>query len=287
MKILSTQEVALNTQLDPIVGESIVTDLRELEAHRLQEVAFVLARRVLQDYFRDIDGGSQPWFFPQVLGITRRWLAECVVCKDHAFPQLLLLAEYSHDAADRIYRSIVRGTRGEKRLLPILRPYDPIGSTRYVDFTTTKDVYATEKSHLNAVVLDSGWEAKVAEVLDGMPEVDAYAKNQGLNFKIPYTYEGQARNYVPDLLVRINRGEAADEPVTLLIEVTGEQKAEKAAKVATAQTMWVPAMNNDGRFGRWFFLEVTDPWDAEHLIRAEIEAVADTPRFELVQEAAE
>jgi hypothetical protein len=44
----------------------------------------------------------------------------------------------------------------------------------------------------------------------------------------------------------------------------------------------VPAINNDGRFGRWFFLEVTDPWDAEHLIRAEIEAMADTPRVEVV-----
>ena len=252
----------------------------------LTEVAFVLARRVLQDYFRDIDGGSQPWLFPQVLLITRRWLAECVVCKDHAFPQLLLLAEYSHDAADRIYRSIVRGTQGEKRLLPILRPYDPIGSTRYVDFTTTKDVYATERSHLNFVVLDSGWEAKVAEVLDGIPEVLGYVKNQGLNFKIPYTYEGQARNYVPDLLVRVSGGGAGDEPATLLVEVTGEQKPEKAAKVATAQTFWVPAVNNDGRFGRWLFLEVTDTDVAESLIRATIQAIADTPRFELVSEQA-
>jgi type III restriction enzyme len=220
-----------------------------------------------------------------VLLITRRWLAECLVCKDHAFPQLLLLAEYSHDAADRIYRSIVRGTQGEKRLLPILRPYDPIGSTRSVDFTTTKDVYATERSHLNYVVLDSGWEAKVAAVLDGMDEVEAYAKNQGLNFKIPYTYEGQARNYVPDLLVRIRPREADAVPATLIVEVTGEQRPEKAAKVASAQTLWVPAMNNDGRFGRWFFLEVTDPWDAEHLIRAEIEAMADAPRVEVVTEA--
>ncbi len=283
VKVLSTQEVALNTRLDPIRGESIVTDLADLRAHRLQEVAFVLARRVLGDYFRDIDGGSQPWLFPQVLAVTRRWLAECLVCKDHAFPQLLLLAEYSHDAADRIYRSIVRGTRGEKRLLPILRPYDPLGSTRYVDLTTTKDVYATERSHLNYVVMDSGWEAKVAEVLDSMDEVEAYAKNQGLNFKIPYTYEGQARNYVPDLLVRIGPGRDGDVPTTLIVEVTGEQKAEKAAKVATAQTLWVPAINNDGRFGRWFFLEVTDPWDAEHLIRTKVEAIADATGFEPVR----
>jgi type III restriction enzyme len=64
-------------------------------------------------------------------------------------------------------------------------------------------------------------------------------------------------------------------PPTLLIEVTGEQRKDKAAKVAAARDFWVPAINNDGRFGRWFFLEVTDPWDAEHLIRAEIEAMAD------------
>jgi len=30
----------------------------------------------------------------------------------------------------------------------------------------------------------------------------------------------------------------------------------------------VPAINNDGRFGRWAFLEVTDPHDAGNLIRA-------------------
>ena len=47
------------------------------------------------------------------------------------------------------------------------------------------------KSHLNCVVLDSGWEAKLGQVLDAMPEVVAYVKNQGLNFKIPYTFEGR------------------------------------------------------------------------------------------------
>lgn len=31
---------------------------------------------------------------------------------------------------------------------------------------------------------------------------------------------------------------------------------------------WIPAVNNWGGLGRWAFLEVTDPWDAEHLIRA-------------------
>ena len=276
-KVLATDAVATRTQLDPIVGASTVADLSDLAAYRLQRIAFVLARRTLQDWLLDVDGNAQPWLFPQVLAITRRWLAECVVCKDGAFPGLLLLAEESHDAAARIYRSIVRGTQGEKRLRPILRPFEPAGSTREVDFDTTKAVYETAKSHLNFVVLDSGWEAKVADVLEGMPEVAAYVKNQGLNFKIPYAFEGQAHNYVPDLLVRIEGGMEPQAPTTLIVEVTGERKKDKAAKVATAQTLWVPAINNDGRFGRWSFLEVTDSWDAEHLIREAIARIAAPP----------
>ncbi len=38
--------------------------------------------------------------------------------------------------------------------------------------------------------------------------------------------------------------------------------------MATARTLWVPAVNNHGGFGRWAFVEITDPWDAEHTIRA-------------------
>ena len=123
--------------------------------------------------------------------------------KDNAFVQMLLLTEYSHAAAERIYRSIVSGTVGVKRLVPILRPYEAIGSTDGISFETTKHCYDTTNSHINRVALDSGWEAKLAEVLDGMPEVVSFVKNQGLNCKIPYTYEGHAGHYVPDYLIRL------------------------------------------------------------------------------------
>jgi type III restriction enzyme len=280
-KILATDEVPVVTVLDPIVGESIETNLDDLKLRRPQEVAFRIAKRVLDTYFRAGDGAEQPWLFPQILAITERWLAECVVLKDHAFPQMLLIAEWEHDAADRIHRAIVRGTAGEQRIMPILRPYDPIGSTRFVDFTTTKAVYETERSHLNYLVLDSGWEAKLGQVLDDMDEVTAYAKNQGLNFKVPYTFEGEAANYVPDLIVRIDDsavaavdGAPASDPLNLIIEVTGEHRREKAAKVATAQAYWIPAVNNHGGLGRWSFLEVSDPWDAAHLIRVHVASLA-------------
>ncbi len=40
----------------------------------------------------------------------------------------------------------------------------------------------------------------------------------------------------------------------------GRQK--KKDKAAKACTLWVPAINNYGVFGRWAFLEIDDPWDA-------------------------
>jgi type III restriction enzyme len=235
-------------------------------------VVFALAKRTLDNHFRDEHGAERPWLFPQLSRITRRWIDECVTpyLKDGAFLQLLLFSELSHAAAERIQRAIYAGTRGEKRLIPVLRPYEPIGSTDDVRFETTKTCYEATKSHLNLVVEDSGWESKLAEVLESMPEVEAYAKNQGLNFKIPYTYEGRPGNYVPDFLIRLRdpASTGSDDLLTLVLEVAGEARKEKQAKVAAAEHLWVESVNNWGGAGRWAFLEVTDPWDAGSLIRA-------------------
>jgi type III restriction enzyme len=213
----------------------------------------------------------QAWLFPQVLAITKRCLAECVHLKDRVFPQLLLLTEFAHDAADRIYTSIVQSEPETPSLKPILRAYDVAGSTRYVDFDTTKAVYATraDKCHVSHVIADTGsWEQKMAQVLEDMPEVSAYVKNQGLQFTIPYTINGEQKSYYPDFLVRA----AAD--VTVIVEVSGEARKDKAAKTSTARTLWVPAVNNHEGFGRWAFVEVTDPWDCEGVIRPAIAGAA-------------
>ena len=265
---LSTREVPTETQLDPIVGEMNLLHL-PLREQRVNTVVFAIAKRTLDRFFRDDDGNERPWLFPQLVAITRRWLAECVTLADGAFPQLLLLAENSWAAAERIHRAIVSGTPGEQRLVPILRPYDYRGSTDDVYFETTKVTFDTEKSHINKVAQDSGWETELAAKLETMPEVVSYAKNQGLQLKIPYSYEGRAANYVPDFLIRLRDRESrgGDDLLTLLLEVSGEAKKEKQAKVAAAAELWIPAINNWGGLGRWAFLEVTHMENAADLIR--------------------
>lgn len=272
---LSSEDIALSTENAPIVGETAIHSMEELGRVRIQTIDFELARTLLEKYLRADDGqGGQvnrPWLFPQALAIVRRWREECLVLKDGTFPQLLLFAEMRQAAADRLYRAIVESTEGAKKLLPILRPYDPTGTTRWVDFDTTRPVYATraDRCHISHVVADTeSWEQKLAQTLEDMDEVVSYVKNHQLGFEIPYTLDGVERKYLPDFVVRLDDGHGPRDLLNLIVEVTGERKKDKQAKVATARSLWVPAINAHGGFGRWAFIEIIDPWDAQNTIRS-------------------
>ncbi len=69
-----------------------------------------------------------------------------------------------------------------------------------------------------------------------------------------------------DFIACLDDGHSPDDLLNLLIEVSGENKKDKAA---TARTLWVPAVNNHGGFSRWRFIEIDDPWNAENQIREE------------------
>lgn len=268
---LSTADIPTRTENAPIVGETSIHTLDDLKHRRENEIAFLIAKLTIEKYFRDDEGNDRPWLFPSLLQITKRWLKECVTLKDNTFPQLLLLHELAHDAGDRIYKAIVASNEEEPVLKPILRPYDTFGSTRYVDFDTTRPVYATrpDKSHISHVVADTdSWEQKTAEAIEDMEEVRAYVKNHNLGFTIPYTLNGDEKNYIPDFILRYDDGRGPEDLLNLIVEVSGEQKKDKVAKVTTARTLWIPAVNNHGAFGRWMFLEISDPWAAKNIIRA-------------------
>ncbi len=270
---LSTRDLPTKTEMSSIVGETDLHTLYGLKKHREQEVDFLVAKLVLEKYFRDDEKSPKVWLFPQLLSVVRQWRTQCVTCKDDAFPQMLLLTGFAHDAADRIYRAIVSSTDGEKTLKSILRPYDTVGSTRYVDFDTTRNTYPTraDKCHVSHVVADTeSWEQKMAQTLEDMPEVVCYVKNQNLGFSIPYTLSGEERQYVPDFIVRLDDGHGRDDLLNLIVEVSGEARKDKAAKVATTRSLWIPAINNHGGYGRWAFIEISDPWDAKKTIRASL-----------------
>lgn len=267
---ISTADVPSKTEMQSIIGESSFHEMYGLKEKRLNQVDFRLAALLLEKYFKDTDGNTRPWFFPQLFAIVHDWRENHLTCKDNAFPQMLLMVSFANTAADKIYQAIIASPGEEKILLPSLRPYDTVGSTRYVDFDTARDAFRTrpDKSHVSHVVLDSGWEAKLAEVLEDMEEVVHYVKNFQLGFTIPYTFNGEEKSYLPDYIIRIDDGHGKEDLLNLVLEVSGESRKDKAAKVETARNLWIPAVNNHSGFGRWAFLEIVDPWDAKNTIRA-------------------
>ena len=267
--LLSTADVPTKTISEPIVGEGSIHTLDDLKANRSNKVAFEVAKEVLERFF-DEDGNHKPWLYPQVLDITKKWMSDCLIMKDNTFPQMLLITRFTRNAAEKIYRSIVASVDGQERIKPILRTFEVEGSTDYVDFDTTKNVYVTDetKCHISHVVADTtSWEQKMASVLEDMPEVKSYVKNQSLGFSIPYVLEGDARQYIPDFIVHV-KVPGQEKLLNVILEVSGEKRKDKAAKVETARNLWVPAVNNHGGFGQWAFIEITDPWDSQGLIRS-------------------
>ena len=282
---LDSRSVPTTTDVSGVVGEVEVHTLDDLKAVRTNRVAFELTKRLLHRYFRDEpdeDGVAceRPWLFPTLLDIVKTWMADPtqLQLKDNAFPQLLLFDELASDAVDRIFRGIASTDPGFNTLKVILRPWDPVGSTEVVDFDTTKPTWATdpERSHVSHVVGDSGWEIEVAHRLESMDEVVSYVKNQGLGFTIPYTMDGRQHAYVPDFIVCLDDGHGPDDLLNLVVEVSGERKKDKEARVAAARNLWIPAVNNHCGFGRWAFAEVTNPADVYATIRAVLLADAGT-----------
>ena len=268
---ISTQDLPTRVENAPIIGESSFHTLYDLKIHREQEVDFKLAQRLLERYFRDDEQNLKPWLFPQLLHITQDWRRECLTLKDNMFPQVLLLVQLADRAAEKIYQAIIKSEEGQRVIKPIYRDYDREGSTRYVDFDTARPVYVTDpaKCHISHVVADTdSWEQKMAQALEEMDEVVRYVKNHNLGFTIPYTIDGREKQYTPDFIAHIDDGHGQDDLLQLLVEVSGEARFDKAVKVTTARNLWVPALNNDGQYGRWDFIEISDPWDAKNTIRA-------------------
>lgn len=120
-------------------------------------------------------------------------------------------------------------------------------------FLSFKDVKEILHSHLNYVVPDTKkWEQTAAYHLDKHTLVDAFVKNSGLGFAIPYLHNGQPYDYMPDFIARLKT-----EPlIQLILETKGYDPLAEVKKGAAER--WVNAVNGDGSYGRWAYAMVRE-----------------------------
>ncbi len=249
--------------MEGIVGAGVTITPLVLERLRPSEISFNLAKHLLYTKFRDADDVAKHPLFPQIQRIARRWLDQGYLVTKGVPIGAILYQDQLARAAEKIDIALTRGSEG--RILAVLDPYNPSGSTRHVNFITAKPCWATgarpPKCHISHVVLDSGWEEQLALTLEQHPRVITYAKNQALGFDIPYLDGGTLRRYIPDFLVRLDTG--ADSPLNLVLEMKGQRDERDKAKAETTRELWVPGVNALGGFGRWAFAELRDPWLTE------------------------
>ncbi|MFH1353769.1 MAG: DEAD/DEAH box helicase family protein [bacterium] len=258
--------------LGGVIGKEVKETLEKIKERREGEVVMRLTQALLKRYYTDAEDNEKYWLTPQLRKIVEEYVQKHVVLKDRMVIGYLSVGEYFAGAITKIQQDIIAENlerQSNKKLLPILAPYDTLGSTRYVDFLTTKEVRDTVKSHINYVVADTEeWEQGVAKKLEQMPEALAYVKNQNLGFTIPYEHQGVAHHYTPDFIAIIEMSDKTK--LNLLIEVTGKKDDKKTIKVKTARDLWVPAINNAEKYGKWAMLEVQDIHETQNLIRASI-----------------
>jgi type III restriction enzyme len=246
--------------MEGIVGEGVTITPEVLEGLRPSTISFNLSKHLLYTCFRDEDGVPKQHLFPQIQRIARRWIDEGYLVTKGVPTGAILYLDQLARAAEKIDLACNRGAGDEARIKAILDPYNPNGSTRFVNFPTTKPCQATgsrpPKSQISHVVLDSDWEGLMADVFEAHPRVLAYAKNQGMTFEVPYRDGGASRRYTPDFIVRIDDGR--EDPLNLVLEVKGYRGEDAKAKAETMKIYWVPGVNALGEFGRWGFAEFCD-----------------------------
>ena len=96
------------------------------------------------------------------------------------------------------------------------------------------------------------------------PAVEAFVKNAELGFAIPYLYNGQAHDYVPDFLLRL-KGKPR---VHLILETKGYDPL--AHVKAQAAQRWVAAVNAEGQYGRWHYAVAYKPEEVRYHIEATV-----------------
>jgi type III restriction enzyme len=276
---------ATTTQNAAIIGEQVDLTLKHTADVRPSQVVYELTSYLVLNKWPGPDGDPQLHLFGQLKRIAREWIEGYLVCKGGTYPAQLKFKMIADMAAERITAAITRAYVGERPVTAVLDPYNPVGSTMHVNFTTSRrNRWETDprRCHVNWAILDSDWEGELCRVVESHPRVRAYVKNHNLGLEVPYRYGSESRTYIPDYVVLVDDGHGDDDPLHLIVEIKGYRREDAKEKKSTMDTYWVPAVNHAGTYGRWAFAEFTDMYEIE----SGFETIVENAMNEMIDEVA-
>jgi len=240
--------------------EEIQIKIQSVLEKREQEVVYWITKELIKFHFSDDDGNTNFQKFNKLKHIVTEWYRKKVILlniNDLRYKNLLMF-EDPKTVVDRIAMGINPQKNTSEHVRPVFNYYNKFSSTKYVNGNTTKEVFETQKSHVNFVVMDSNWEGIAAKTLEELPQVISYVKNQFLGFAIPYVKDGKDCNYFADFIVRCKGSDGKLK--NLIIEISGFSK-DKAEKKWFVENRWIPAVNSlkeKYEYPEWHFIEIAN-----------------------------
>jgi len=240
--------------------EEIEIKIQSVLDKRDAEIIFWLTKELINVHFSDDDGNKQFQKFGKLRNIVEEWYntkVELLNIRGDRYKRLLFF-ENPKTVVDHIARGINTDKNTSDFIRPVFNYYNKFNSTKYVFGQTTREVYWTTKSHVNAVVMDSGWEGIAAKSLEELDEVVSYVKNQFLGLAVPYVKDGKDHLYFPDFVARVTGKDGTLK--NLLIEVSGMSQ-DKAEKKWYLINRWLPAVNavkDKYHYPEWQFIEIAN-----------------------------
>ena len=236
--------------------------LREYRAkRRVQEIVFDLAKGMTKHYVAQPQCQAPAHvLFPQLVQIIERYLRKHVIVHPPADIKDVGLSPYYGWLVEILSENIHPDTSGgETPEIPLYESSRGPGSTADVDFWTSREPREVIHSHLNYVVPDTAkWEQAAAFYIDRHHAVDAFVKNASLGFAVPYLYNGQMHDYIPDFIIRLK----TEPPMHLILETKGYDPLQEVKRAAAER--WAAAVSAEGSYGQWRYVlakkttEVTD-----------------------------
>ncbi|MBL8024693.1 MAG: DEAD/DEAH box helicase family protein [Elusimicrobia bacterium] len=239
---------------------------------RIQELVFDLAGSLTREYMAQGRYEAPAHvLFPQIGTIVTRYLETKVKVLPPADLRDVFLSPYFGWLVEKLRDAIRPDTSmGETPEVPRFEKERGPGSTAEVDFWTSRDVREVINSHVNFVVADTKkWEQSAAYFIDTHPMTDAFVKNAGLGFAIPYFHNGQPHDYIPDFIIRLK----GEKPRHLILETKGFDDLEDVKRAAAER--WIAAVNAEGTHGRWGYALIKKVEDIHQRLSLEASLKAD------------
>ena len=253
--------IPIKTKLASAISEDeIDIEIQSVLEKRDAEIIWYFTKELINHHFSDEENSPHFQKFNRLKHVVEVWYRDKLFLNNIADERFKKLIYF--DDAKKVVDHIARGINTQKNTAEHIRPvfnyYNKFSSTKYVNGNTVKDVYYTEKSHVNCVVMDSNWEGICAKTFEELDSVICYVKNQFLGFTIPYVKDGKDHFYYPDFIARVKGKDGIVK--NLMIEISGMSK-DKAEKKWFVEKRWIPAVNSlkdKYEYPEWHFIEVAN-----------------------------